>query len=610
MNLRCGIDNITHDGDYKHEQKCFASALRNSSGFFVGNTHLNVGINQQNILLLGVTLELVELLFNGTDPQNVPKANRLLALIHDASQLDSITSSEDQRAFVLLGKLMGSFAQAFTDMELALSQQFVLPSQTGHLMFALFSHSKTSFTPGQLYYNVQATIKNAFCLGGKAGIDHTNPRSWRGNVTVRNVRLSSAWIQGHDQAAQALSKASVASTFELHTLHLEHEDIDLMRPLGTYVGLQEDSKPAIHAVLSSSTAETTAIVSGGANIGASCALQPFLDSNKPADQVEPFWDSETSIQLEFMLDQPSEPLFDQTTSKIPPKKGWLKFENKWIHMETTVKHYIGPTGPSAQDILDVESDFVLGQLALTFVSASGFFAASIIHVTSIALSGGENRRGISYDQLKDPGVIIRGQILVLKQDYESLNWVWQREQAWETLGLVLNKRVAPHEHEFATAEAAVSDSRNGSSSQEIWSFDDESLQELALNCWALLLTKHSRFPVRMATQTFPYRAIKGPAGKIHKKKPTSNRPIKCEACVGVTPDQLHNNNHVYWSYNMPQHLRVMHPEVQDGGSAPFWQLFKVTQEERRLLGVSSNVSVAPQKYIIHTAVPKGKARAT
>lgn len=616
MNLRCGIDDMTHDGDYKHEQKRFASALRGSSGVLIGNTHLSVGTIQQNILLLGVTLELVELLFNASDPQNVPKANRLLSLIQDASQLESVTSSEDQRAFVLLGKLVGGFAQAFTDIELSLFEQLVLLSQTGHLMFALFRQSKNSFIPGQLYYDVQATIKNAFwcvakvqimglnrtfhllqcgtdrlenlfstlrtmtndrnmdllqaceraagsqevnkiferqadlnrntyrlSLGGKDGIDHTNPRSWRGDVVVGNVRLSSAWIQGRDQAAQALSRAGITSIFDPNTLHLEHKDIDLMRPLGNYIGLREDAE-------TTSSAVPTTSESRGAETAPHGALELFLNSNEPADQVELSLDSEASIELEFMLEQPSEQLSSQTIGEVPPKKGWIQFENKWIHMETAVKHYVGPTGgarstdrlrrvrcytrdpnqPSAQDVLDVESDFVLGQLALTFVRASGFFAAAIIRVTTITLSGGENRRGIAYDQLSDPGVVVRGQVLVLKQDYESLNWVWQREQAWETLGSAPNKQTASHTSDFTIAEPAVSKQTailevpaylitpicpDGSNTQEIWSFDDESLKELALDSWVLLSANRSLFPVRMATRTFPYRALNGELFLIH-----------------------------------------------------------------------------------------------
>ena len=61
---------------------------------------------------------------------------------------------------------------------------------------------------------------------------------------------------------------------------------------------------------------------------------------------------------------------------------------------------------------------------------------------------------------------------------------------------------------------------------------------------------------------------------------------------------------------MPEHLRVMHPEVQDGGSVPFWELFEVTQQERILLGVSSDVLFALQKYTICAAATKGKARVT
>ncbi len=47
-------------------------------------------------------------------------------------------------------------------MSLSLTEQLEHLSAAGHLLFVLYRANRTSFCPGQLYYNIETFIKNAF----------------------------------------------------------------------------------------------------------------------------------------------------------------------------------------------------------------------------------------------------------------------------------------------------------------------------------------------------------------------------------------------------------------------------------------------------------------
>jgi hypothetical protein len=77
-------------------------------------------------------------LFDGTDPQNVPKANFLLTCLYRASQLPAISSCAENKPLVLLGEIVGSFVCPFTVPTMTLDEQIASLVKCAHLLFALY----------------------------------------------------------------------------------------------------------------------------------------------------------------------------------------------------------------------------------------------------------------------------------------------------------------------------------------------------------------------------------------------------------------------------------------------------------------------------------------
>ncbi|KAG8741105.1 hypothetical protein FRC12_015765 [Ceratobasidium sp. 428] len=115
-------------------------------------------------------------LFDGKDPQNVPKASALLTNLHRASQLSTVTSCAQNKPFVLLGEVLGSFVHPFTVPTMSLAAQIASLAKCGHLLFALYRIDGAKFLPGQLYYDIQTSIKSAvFCVAKTQLVDRSLP---------------------------------------------------------------------------------------------------------------------------------------------------------------------------------------------------------------------------------------------------------------------------------------------------------------------------------------------------------------------------------------------------------------------------------------------------
>src|ERR1700677_1692735 len=74
-------------------------------------------------------------------------------------------------------------------------------------------------------------------LQNAEGVDHTNPRSWTGDVTVNSVSLLSACNTGRRKAQQLLQSLNIPFQ-EFSALPA---NVDLLRPFGDFVGLREDN---------------------------------------------------------------------------------------------------------------------------------------------------------------------------------------------------------------------------------------------------------------------------------------------------------------------------------------------------------------------------------
>ncbi|KAG8697056.1 hypothetical protein FRC08_006762 [Ceratobasidium sp. 394] len=175
LNLMCGEDEITHDGDFKHEEKRLALALCSGDGVFVKRTHLSPMVIKQYLQHLpDMTPSRLDSLFNTSDRQDVPKAHALLKAIYDASRLPEIYSKTENQPFVLLGEFLNAFYAPQTTPSMSLSEQVASVAKCAFLLFAIFRMDWTRFISSQLYYDIQASAKNVvFCAAKTKVLDPT-----------------------------------------------------------------------------------------------------------------------------------------------------------------------------------------------------------------------------------------------------------------------------------------------------------------------------------------------------------------------------------------------------------------------------------------------------
>lgn len=69
------------------------------------------------------------------------------------------------------------------------------------------------------------------------GIDHVNPRSWEGDMRVGGVNLQTMWANGHAAANKLVDQYFPAQDAAIDTTIFQVHGVDLMRPLGKYVGV-------------------------------------------------------------------------------------------------------------------------------------------------------------------------------------------------------------------------------------------------------------------------------------------------------------------------------------------------------------------------------------
>ncbi|KAJ7479108.1 hypothetical protein FB451DRAFT_1131301 [Mycena latifolia] len=109
--------------------------------------------------------ESIHALLNPKDPQDVPRAVKLLCLIADLRDLDTseFTPSErnTHRALSLLGEMFDALVEPFINPTLSLSEQMTQLVKFAHIACALFIKHEGDFVSNQLYGDLQCMVKNA-----------------------------------------------------------------------------------------------------------------------------------------------------------------------------------------------------------------------------------------------------------------------------------------------------------------------------------------------------------------------------------------------------------------------------------------------------------------
>ncbi|KAJ7660891.1 hypothetical protein DFH06DRAFT_906846, partial [Mycena polygramma] len=161
MNLSCGKDELNADFDYKHKLKNFASLLRSVTGFLVADFHVSSILLRSRLEALpGMDKTRLDALFNNKDHMNVKNTVALHSALYELSLLiDLEKCTPEDVPIAVLGRLCGYLTRPFKTPSMTLSEQLESLSAAAHIFFILFRANRTSFCPGQLYYDVQSMIK-------------------------------------------------------------------------------------------------------------------------------------------------------------------------------------------------------------------------------------------------------------------------------------------------------------------------------------------------------------------------------------------------------------------------------------------------------------------
>ncbi|KAG8769712.1 hypothetical protein FRC12_004790 [Ceratobasidium sp. 428] len=588
LNLCCSPTQITHDGDYKHIEKRLASSMRSRSGMLVSGAHITTKMLVKYLRCLDDLSESrILCFFNSDDPQNVPKANALLTNLHRASQLSVITSKPENKPFILLGEVLGSFVHPYTVPTLSLTQQITSLAKCSHLLFALYWADGTKFITGQLFYDIQASIKNAiFCvaktqlvgselpfyllqtgtdrlesrfgtyrtatcdrngdlqqmceraaatqyvdqiyadhpswnrapyrlsLDGKSGVDHTNPISWIGDVTVGHVDLHECWILGRSQAIDVLERAGVHFDFDVAALSANSQlEIDLMRPHGSYPGVQIDTtEPDMQPTPLSELTDGVTHIAPQDNTPEATPI----DVPEEPQRIE----GHDELDIEQLLSEaPEEPPTETD------KKGLILVEGKWQYLSSAVRYLLGADGgakstdrlrrvcgftrylnPSITKTESVLGDyFQIADLAATFLRIQGQVAIAIVRVTSIVSKDNCILESVSEEHFSSSGISLTGQILELAFDSGTWYWTQRYDSVQDKSALARRKHTVGIDF-CARLSCPVNPELVERNGEQVWAFEHTQLVDLMDSLWSKCASQapEDGIPICECSTTFPY----------------------------------------------------------------------------------------------------------
>lgn len=141
----------------------FASLLRLSAGVTVLDQY-STPVQLWNLLETHLEYNPPTLtqLFDNEDHQNIPNTISLLVGIRRLAELPKLANYVEHQPIVLLGHFIGFLINPFITPSISLSGQLTSLLAANHLLYILYCHNRTSFCPGQWYYDIASFIKNIY----------------------------------------------------------------------------------------------------------------------------------------------------------------------------------------------------------------------------------------------------------------------------------------------------------------------------------------------------------------------------------------------------------------------------------------------------------------
>ncbi|EUC53531.1 hypothetical protein RSOL_009280, partial [Rhizoctonia solani AG-3 Rhs1AP] len=375
-------------------------------------------------------------------------------------------------------------------------------------------------------------------LEGASGVDHLNPRSWLGDVRVCNVNLRSSWTAGRIEAEEALRQAGIEPDFNRDNLRASAGGlaVDLMRPFGHYVGVNESIPEAPYGLQASTSAiAATPTPASSQSAGAvanplpPAAVLPELGCFSATD----FIDAELEAPLEDLLSPPSMPTGTSEHDTVqtpngPIKRGWVEVDRRHIRLESATRLILGAEstekstdrlrrvrGYTRYPSLNAQSDSIIGDICLigqpilALVRVGDTVALAAARVVSIQIGSTKaSVESISIDHLDRSDVTFTAQILKLNL---GDNHIWYWDQSYVTTpastkgkqASTINEKPVLVQFHSRTVEL-VNPSLSELLGQFVWSFEHDELVAAMDILWSKCSENLHEIPGYTELIDFPY----------------------------------------------------------------------------------------------------------
>ncbi|KAJ7898149.1 hypothetical protein B0H13DRAFT_2337610 [Mycena leptocephala] len=366
-------------------------------------------------------------------------------------------------------------------------------------------------------------------LEGAEGVDHTNPRSHTGDVSIANVSLLTSWNCGRRQAIELMKLLKIP--VEDITLLLRSDTVDLLCPHGSYVGLREG--------------DIDFTMSWMDDISDVVDPQPSEAAQDTVDR-----DENGLEELEELLPAPGNNDLDSVRKK---DRAWLTLKDaggkpKHYHKASAVRYLLctedglkstdrlvrvqglakircysrNPATPSLADDSVVGDVFLLNQLVATFIRVKNDVALAVLRVTAIENEKKTLLSSIAKSELSSDKVTLRGQVLVLSFDVnrdpklktpatQKSHWVWQPNQ-FESFNVAdgqVTKKSSIIEVPATLTQCVKGTLVPHPAGRCTWQFDVDTLLALSDFLWQDVKANVKSLPSCKATATLPCRDDKG-----------------------------------------------------------------------------------------------------
>ncbi|KAF7968709.1 hypothetical protein HWV62_29672 [Athelia sp. TMB] len=215
FNYSCGADEITADIEYKHLFKRIRNSLLRSKGVQINGTVINSAVLRRHLTAAGrLEDHRIRALLSPDHKQDVKLAYDLLsaiAVLPPANPEDAPPTHTARRHLRLLGNVYSHLLEAYTNINLSITQQLFHLAAAGHLLMAIYKNDKGNCMPSQTYFDWMVTIKNAYFCVAKTQVDNPAGKFWIiliGTDPLEKLFEKVRTVQGNDCNTDAMQLAN------------------------------------------------------------------------------------------------------------------------------------------------------------------------------------------------------------------------------------------------------------------------------------------------------------------------------------------------------------------------------------------------------------------